>query len=797
MTEIKSNSDRQNKILGGKHLIKKRDGRTVEFDKQRIVTAIEKAMLETLNGVDTNLSNKIADEIYNMKDGTFTVEKVQDLVEIKLMESNRKDVAKAYIIYRNERDKNRVNKISNDEGLLSEEFISKYKHKPNPMNQLGSFVYYRTYSRWLPSQKRREYWWETVKRAVEYNCSLAPTTKEEAEQLFDNIYNTGQFLSGRTFWTGGTEVSKKYPLSNYNCAFAIIDEFETFSELFYLLLIGSGTGFRVLPDDVNKLPKVKANVKVTHESYNPIAKYKRQDNTALNFYGKNVAEIIVGDSKEGWVQALDTFFKLLYKKDYDQIDNIILNYNNVRPKGERLRTFGGRASGHESIKSMFYKIDRVLKNAYNRKPAEYIKLKTIDCMDIINIIGENVVSGGVRRTSENTLFDENDVEIAQSKNNLYTQVNGKWEEDPEISHRKMSNNSIFYTKKPTREQLHWQLEQMRYSGEPGFVNAEAASKRRENFNGLNPCFEILLDSKGVCNLTTVNVLYFVEDGVLNVNRLLQAQRLSARAGYRMSMVEFELHKWDAVNKRDRLVGCSLTGWQDMIDATNMTEEDEIELLKQLKDVAHDELEKMSQELGLNKPILITTIKPEGTLSLLPGVSPGLHYSHAQYYIRRIRVNAFDPVVQVCEELGYRVLPEVGETEENCKTKVVEFPVKSTTTKTKSDISAIKQLENYKKFMKYYVDHNASITVTVKENEWEEVEQWMWDNWDDVVAVSFLPLSDAFYQLMPYETIDKDEYEARLSEMKPFIPSLITKYENQDDDFDVEDPECASGACPIR
>ncbi|GAA0756912.1 ribonucleoside-triphosphate reductase, adenosylcobalamin-dependent [Clostridium sartagoforme] len=783
--------------------VRKRDGNLVDFTKDKIVKAIEKAMEETKIGVDHNLSEQIANEVFislsNRPEKYHEVEDIQDVVEFKLMDSERKDVAKRYIIYRSEKEKERRKNLSKEAyKMIKDDFVSKYKHNSSPMGQLGNFVYYRTYSRFLMEQGRREYWWETVRRAVEYNTSIVPTSKEEAEKLYDNVFNLRQFLSGRTFWVGNTNVSKQYPMSNFNCAFQKIDSFQAFTDLFYLLMIGSGVGVRVLREDVNKIPKLRTNYKLIHKDYVEKPKMLREDSTSLVFYNNTSAEIVIGDSKEGWVQALEHFLNLVGRSQYRNINTIIIDYSHVRPKGERLRTFGGTASGHESLKNMFYKIDKVIKRKSLLLEKDNIKLSPIDCLDIANIIGENVVVGGVRRTAEMVIIDANDEECIEAKSNLYKQEDGKWSVNKDLIHRQMSNNSIYYTKKPSRERLKWNIEKMRYSGEPGWINAEAAEKRRPNMNGVNPCGEILLDSQGLCNLTTVNVFAFVkEDGSFDEKELLEAQRLSARAGYRMTCVELELPDWDRVQQRDKLIGCSLTGWQDMINATSFTKEQEAELLRKLKKAAKDAALEYAKELGQNEPILVTTIKPEGTLSQLPTVSSGVHYSHSPYFIRRVRISSDDPLVKVCEELGYPVVPEVGQSIENCTTKVVEFPVKAPEGKTKYEVSAIEQLENYKMFMENYVEHNCSITVHVRNHEWEEVEQWVWDNWDSVVAVSFLPLDDSFYELLPYEAIDKEEYEKRVKEMKPFVPSLISKYEKEEVEFDIGNEGCEGGICPIR
>ncbi len=777
----------------------KRDEKIVDFDYLKIKKAIEGAMKETDKGLDEALANDIAKDIQKAvsKKNTITVDELQDLVEDALMDSKRKDVAKKYIIYRAQKDKTRPVR-QKEHKLLTDNFIRKYKHAPSPMNQLGNFVFYRTYSRWIPEEKRREYWWETVRRAVEYNCTLIPTSKEEAQKLFDNVYNMKQFLSGRTFWVGGTEVANNYPMSNFNCSFEVLDEISAFRDLFYLLMIGSGVGVRILKADVEKMAKVRCDFEVIHEDYTAIDMQNREDSTSLEFYYNTTAKITVGDSKEGWVQSLSHFLELISSNEYRKVKTIIINYDNVRPQGEKLKTFGGTASGHSSLKNMFMKIDKVIKKAGIYQGKDRLKLRPIDCLDIANIIGENVVVGGVRRTAEIVLVDADDKECIEAKSGLYTQVDGEWIVDKDLLHRQMSNNSIFYNEKPTREKLHWQIEQMRYSGEPGWVNAEAGRKRRPNFQGVNPCAEILLDSKGLCNLTTVNVFAFVnEDGELDEKELLEAQRLSVRAGFRMTQVELEMQHWNRVHNRDNLVGTSMTGWQDMVNATKMDLKGQKKLLKKLKDVANNEARDYAEELGVNVPLLVTTVKPEGTLSQLPTVSSGVHYSHSPYFIRRVRINATDPLVKVCEELNYRVLPEVGQDIDNCTTKVIEFAVKAPEGRTKYDVGAIEQLENYKMFMENYCDHNVSITIHVREHEWEAVEEWVWNNWDDMVAVSFLSLDDNFYELLPYEAIDKKEYEKRVEEMKDFRPSLISKYEVEETEFDIGDDGCEAGVCPIR
>lgn len=310
--------------------------------------------------------------------------------------------------------------------------------------------------------------------------------------------------------------------------------------------------------------------------------------------------------------------------------------------------------------------------------------------------------------------------------------------------------------------------------------------------------EILLDSNSFCNLVTLNCMAFVtEDNELDLEKMLKSQELNARMSYRVTLPTLELPKWDAIQKRDRLLGLSLTGWQDMVNATNISEEKQRFILRELKKTARESADKYAEQLGLNKSELITCVKPEGTLSLLPVVSSGVHVNNSPYYIRRIRINSQDPLCKTCEELGYSIYPEVGQDAETCKTKVIEFPVKAPDGKTKYNTSAIEQLETYKMFMEEYVDHNASNTISVRENEWDDVINWVYNNWDTIVGVTFISLDDNFYQLLPYESCTEEEYNKRINELKPITLSVLSKYETFDD-YDLEDDDsCSSGVCKVR
>lgn len=286
------------------------------------------------------------------------------------------------------------------------------------------------------------------------------------------------------------------------------------------------------------------------------------------------------------------------------------------------------------------------------------------------------------------------------------------------------------------------------------------------------------------------------DGTYDKEAMINAQRLSAKMGYRMATIELELHTWDLVNREDRLTGCSLTGVMDFANATKMSNEELGELLAELKDVAIEEANKLADFLGMNRPKLVTCNKPSGTISQLPVVSSGVHFSHSPYYIRRVRVSSNDPLARVMCESGFKWSPEVGQTEDDHSIKVFEFPVKAPEGKTKYDVSAIEQLELYKLIMETYVQHNASNTIHVRPNEWDEVEQWVWDNWDDIVGVTFLSLDDSFYQLLPYEAITKEQYETMIAEMPKMNLALLKKYETFEE-FEIMESDCTSNGCPVK
>jgi ribonucleoside-triphosphate reductase (thioredoxin) len=781
--------------------------------------------------------------------------------------------------------------------FLSGDFLKEFEDFPQHMNALGKFVYLRTYSRYLPEEGRRENWRETCARAVNYNVSLSyhhlkklktninySALVKEAKRLFKSMYNLQQFLSGRTLWVGGAEggVADKYPLANFNCSFTTVRSFDDLADIFYLLLVGTGAGIKATKKMARQLPKVNINIEAYNEPYNPKPSYARVDNTMLimeQVYNEDgtkeeVARIVVGDSKEGWVESLRYFFNVISKEEYRHIKKIVFNYDNVRPKGERLKTFGGTASGPRPLMEMYDGFLHVLRNQMDDflAPIEVDEnglgqLRPVHILDFANLIGNNVVVGGVRRTAEIFLFDADDYECMFAKYGIY----GIWNEENHnqviskleglglydwadklrgmelfndkarpLTHRSMSNNSIAFTSKPTRKFLNLVFTLMKGMGEPGFINLYEAALRRLKGRGiffptqqqledemeaigLNPCAEILLHYYGVCNLTTVNVVAFVRtrnDGTkyLDVEGLLQAQRDSARAGLRMTLVELELKHWDDIQQMDRLLGTSVTGWKDAMDQLGYTEEQENELKALMGDTSRNEAEIYATEMEVNIPLLANTVKPEGTLSQVAGgVSSGVHYAHSEYYFRRVRINADDPLAKaVLAHEGWRVWAEVG-TEYNgvkiydeetlakpevilsARTLVIDFPIYSGAKITKDEATIDQQFDNYFAFQEHYCDHNASNTMTVKPHEWDRAEEIVWDGWDNFTAVSFLAHDGGDYKLAPYKSCSQEEYETYKAGMTDFNMDILGKYEvGILDESTLTGMEgCEGGACGIR
>lgn len=765
--------------------------------------------------------------------------------------------------------------------MFTPELLEQYSNKNPFPNSFSEFVYLRTYSRWLEDFKRRETWLETCIRCVTYSYKLytGPASvmdiQAQAEQSLEDMFWLRQLPSGRTMWVGGTDIIDEIPTANYNCSFVAVDSLESFRDMFYLLMVGCGVGFSTEDKHVSKLPIFNKNIDLVIQPYNWNKSYREATVTEVEMFRASGRVIYIGDSREGWADGVLEFLTL---HTDPKVDKITINVDNVRPQGERLKKFGGKASGPDSYLDMLKLIHQVILEAPSpRSPhtdalhagldlptppgmptheqwesmyGGICNLRPIDVLDIGNIIGKNVVAGGVRRTAEIALFDADDNQMLTAKDQFWA--------SPRTQHRNMSNNSVMFWDKPELDYLDNLKESIKNSYEPGFINARAASKRRENFSGVNPCAEILLANRGFCNLSTVFMTSAVSNNSIDLTLLVRLVRAATRHCLRITNVNIELPKWDAVQKRDRLLGVNLTGCEDAFDAayvdSNSKGDDPrrvrvsqsgisstvsvASLLKVLSEAANNEATKYASEMGINRPLLVTTVQPSGTLSQLVACSSGFHKSFAPFFIRRVRINSFDALARTVKKLGYKIYPESGkgwtklpaEYQDYAKsiigssdlhlatsqdfdkcdsfiqdmileladTWVVEFVV-STSARTKAaDETALSQLNRYFSYQANWTDHNTSATIQVGDAEWDGLFKSLHTRWDEYIGVSFQNKSNDKYDLAPYEAITEQEYRTRIVKQVPIDIKMLNDIENgfnsADDDLDAG---CATGACPVR
>lgn len=652
---------------------------------------------------------------------------------------------------------------------------------------LGDVVYLRTYSRYQDHLQRRERWEETVDRVVAYSASLSPISDKEKNLLKNTLLHHYGFPAGRTLWAAGTSMINSNAAANYNCAFTDLRHADDFRDLVMLLMSGSGVGFRVTKDNIEALnrnlpiPQAKPYVWVKSPQWVGFNSPHYHEVTKTGFHDGEYV-ITVGDSREGWAEAVAAFL-LAYSKGYPIIQ---VHLDAVRPLGTPLKRFGGWASGPKPLEEFFSTATRLLN--------ESTAWTDVLALDLANLIGRMVVAGGTRRSAQIALGDVDSVAFVNAKTGDW------WSKAP---WRAQSNNSVLFDHKPSRKVLLQLFDRILQYGEPGLVNVEAALRRRSDFRGLNPCAEILLRNKGVCNLATIVLPKHIQENDVDEERLHLTARILTRHAIRITLSKFpkELDAWQKVQDQDRLIGISFTGLDDFIQALGWPEIDVYALLARIRISIHEEAQRYSQELGIPVPLLATTVKPEGTLSLVSGVSSGVHPAYAPYYLRRVRISKHDAVAKALYFLGLEPKPEVGFTSlEEADTWVFEFPIKTPAYRKAHDYSAIEQLERYRTIQQVWTDHNTSITVYLHPSEKEAVVDWLLDNWEHYVAVSFLPKDDKTYPLMPFEAISQEEYQRRIQTLPDFsrLHDYVAAIEATGlQSSDELDPSCASGACPVR
>lgn len=743
--------------------IKKRDGTVVDFDLERIVKAVHKAMIATSEGSFNDaqfIARKVLSELSRVKkvvrDFVPTVEAIQDLVEKELMLEDFLATAKAYILYREERSRLRKYGAQVPEKVrkLAEESKKYFK------NSLAEFVYYRSYSRWMPSEGRRETWIETVDRYMDFmkeNVGTKLSDKEYAE-VREAILTHSVMPSMRLMWSAG-DAARKTNVCAYNCSFIAPTKLQDFGEVMYLSMCGTGVGFSVESQTAQQLPQIKRQT------------------------GKMRAKHVVEDSKEGWADAFVAGLNAWFSGE-----DITFDYSKVRPAGARLETMGGKASGPAPLMSLVdFARTRILRRQGRR-------LSNLDVHDIICKIGEIVVSGGVRRSALISLSDLDDDGMRHAKDGQFYLT------DPQ---RMMANNSAVYWDRPSNTELldEWVSLMKAGSGERGLFNrggvqAQVPARRWKwlskhvETTGTNPCGEIILASKEFCNLTEI-----VARSGDTEEDLLRKARIAALLGtYQSTLTNFKYlsKEWKENCEQERLLGVSITGqWDSKVVRNAAT-------LRKIRDMAVKTNQDYAKKFGINASAAVTCVKPSGTVSQLVDAASGMHPRHAKYYIRRIRISASDGLFGMLKDQGLPYHPEVGQSKDSANTYVLEFPVKAPEGSTfKNDLSAIEQLEYWKLVKQNFTEHNPSVTISVGENEWIEVVEWLYRNWEMLGGLSFLPRDNHVYMLAPYEETTKEKFEEMSKRFENIDYSKIVTYEHEDETQGSKELACVGGVCEIE
>ena len=627
-----------------------------------------------------------------------------------------------------------------------------------------NFIALSRYARWKDDEQRRETWSETVDRYFDYMENHLKKkhgytlTKALREKLNDSILSLGTMPSMRALMTAGVALDRCH-VAGYNCSYIPVDSPRSFDECMYILMCGTGVGFSVERENVDKLPTVNEH------------------------FEKSTTVITVADSRPGWARALRELIAMLYVGQIPSLD-----VSQVRPAGARLKTFGGRASGPQPLIDLYNFCIAIFKKAAGRR------LYPIECHDIMCKIGEVVVVGGVRRSALISLSNLNDDQMRHAKS-------GQWWENE--GHRALANNSVAYKGKPDMGTFmrEWLALYESKSGERGIFNRKSAKKKVEENGrrkpdyafGCNPCSEIILRPYQFCNLTEV-----VCREADHLDILKEKVRLATILGtFQSTLTDFKyLRKvWKENTEEERLLGVSLTGILDCYLLNNGTKESIQRILLELKEVAVETNLQISKVLGIPQSTAITCIKPSGTVSQLVDSASGIHARHSDYYVRTVRGDNKDPLTQFMKEAGIPIEPDITKPD---SVSVFSFPMKSPVGAiTRTAMTAIEQLDYWLMFQRHWCEHKPSVTISVKEDEWMEVGAWVYKNFDEVSGISFLPFSEHTYKQAPYQDIDENEYKELMKTMPKAIDwSKLKDFEKEDTTNGSKELACTAGVCEV-
>ena len=740
----------------------KRDGSIVPFDTGKIARAIEKALMATGEGMPESSSMitelvvaTLTKKVVAGDVAVPTVEQVQDSVETELMCSGFSATAKAYILYREHHAL-----LRKEDARVSPEIRALVtESKQYFSNQLSEFVYYSTYSRWDDTKGRREAWVETIERYVSFMHENLGTalTEPEYQEVTEYMLAMKAMGSMRLLWSSGAP-ARASNVCVYNCSFIAPAKWQDFVEIMYVSMCGTGVGFSVEHQTVDALPLIQTQTGVT------------------------LPVFTIADSKEGWADALAHGMHT-----WSSGNDVVFEYGHIRPRGARLRTMGGRASGPDPLKSLLeFTRERMLERQGRR-------LSTLDVHDIVCKIGEIVVAGGVRRSALISLSDLDDIEMREAKNGQFYIANPQ---------RSMANNSAVYNEKPTAIAFmeEWLNLAKSGSGERGIFNrgslkGQLPARRWPLFekdsarSGTNPCGEIILKSKQFCNLSEVVVR---PDDTLET--LSEKIRVATILGtYQASLTNFPYlsPEWKRNCEEEALLGVSMTGQWDNPLLRNQN------VQNALKKIALETNIIYAKRFGIRPSTAITAVKPSGNGSQLFDCASGMHPRHSKYYLRRVRIEGHNPLKKLLEDAGVPCVPEVGQTKDTATTWVLEFPIKAPEhAVVKGDLSALDQLAYWKMVKEQYCEHNPSVTVTIDADEWLSVGTWVYEHWDIVGGLSFLPKSDHVYQLAPYEELTEEQYLARASIFPDIDFAQLVRYETSDTTTGAKELACSAGTCEI-
>ena len=619
------------------------------------------------------------------------------------------------------------------------------------------FIATSRYARWLDDKGRRETWSETVTRYVDYMAERAGLDTDTTEEIWDAIHKLEVMPSMRALMTAGTALDRDNT-AGYNCSYLPVDDVKAFDEAMYILLCGTGVGFSVERNYINKLPEIPEKLFDSHTT------------------------IVVSDSKEGWAKSFRQLVALLYAGEIPSYD-----VSKIRPAGSRLKIFGGRASGPAPLIDLFKFTINMFKGATGRKLTSY------ECHSIMCKIGEIVVVGGVRRSAMISLSNLSDIRMRHAKTGQW------WETAP---HMALSNNSVCYTDKPDSETFlrEWTSLVESKSGERGIFNRVSAQKQAgkngrrdaEHDFGTNPCSEIILRPHQFCNLTEVVIREKDRDPELD--RKVELATILGTAQATLTRFPYLRKIWQYNTQEERLLGVSLTGIMDNI-LTNGRLVNLPERLERLKEIAVATNKKYAKKFGIEPSTAITCVKPSGTVSQLCDSASGIHPRHSKYYIRTVRGDNKDPLTKFMIDQGVPNEPEINKPTD---TTVFSFPMQSTTkSRFRDELSALEQLRVWMIYQEHWCEHKPSITVTVREDEWFDVGAFVYKHFDKMSGVSFLPHSDHVYQQAPYQECTKEEYNAMISRMTTRIDwSKLEDYEKEDTTSGSQTMACSGDSCEI-